>query len=322
MKTAKELFKLLNSFDEDRRIEAKSASAVGKSMMETVCAFSNEPGLRGGYLLLGAKRVGMAGDGKPIYEPENIGNSDKIQSDFVAMCNSMFAEYDLVNEQKLALVFVREVGAIDNATYRQLDTTITHARARLELHKLCELGFLLKKGQGRNTYYIKTEKVVSLGEMLPPNGEKIPPQGGMFHGKQEIYHGEEEKSGDIYHGKQEIYHGEEKIYHALSRDSLIAELPEELKRKILEIKKWTAKEDMDQIIISLCSLRPYSIDELKVILQRNQKALKSFKIKALLESKQLFYWIPEMIRHPQQKYIANPSMARSKTKNNNKNDHK
>ena len=333
MKTAKELFKLLNSFDEDRRIEAKSASAVGKSMMETVCAFSNEPGLRGGYLLLGAKRVGMAGDGKPIYEPENIGNSDKIQSDFVAMCNSMFAEYDLVNEQKLALVFVREVGAIDNATYRQLDTTITHARARLELHKLCELGFLLKKGQGRNTYYIKTEKVVSLGEMLPPNGEKIPPQGGMFHGKQEIYHGEEEKSGEIYHGKQEIYHGEEeksgeiyhgeeKIYHALSRDSLIAELPEELKRKILEIKKWTAKEDMDQIIISLCSLRPYSIDELKVILQRNQKALKSFKIKALLESKQLFYWIPEMIRHPQQKYIANPSMARSKTKNNNKNDHK
>ena len=322
MKTAKELFKLLNSFDEDRRIEAKSASAVGKSMMETVCAFSNEPGLRGGYLLLGAKRVGMAGDGKPIYEPENIGNSDKIQSDFVAMCNSMFAEYDLVNEQKLALVFVREVGAIDNATYRQLDTSITHARARLELHKLCELGFLLKKGQGRNTYYIKTEKVVSLGEMLPPNGEKIPPQGGMFHGKQEIFHGEQE----IYHGEEEksgeIYHGEEKIYHALSRDSLIAELPEELKRKILEIKKWTAKEDMDQIIISLCSLRPYSIDELKVILQRNQKALKSFKIKALLESKQLFYWIPEMIRHPQQKYIANPSMARSKTKNNNKNDHK
>lgn len=645
MKTAKVLFELLNNFDEDRRVEAKSASAVGKSMMETVCAFSNEPGLRGGYLLLSAKRVGMSDDGKPIYEPENIENSDKIQSDFVAMCNSMFnihirpiiqveeyqgktvvvvkieelpvslkpayfakrglpegafrrigpsdekcsqedmylfyqsadtydscvvddtdlddidenalgfyrrlrkevnpeseelslddtdllralgaikktkeggyqltytgllvfgkqmslrrlvpsfrvdyirisgnqwmadgnnrfeqtidmrgplmlmvnkacsavmddlpkgfelkdslqastpailpnkvlreaivnafihrsnrvnqpiqiirysnrieihnpgyslkspelwgepgselrnpriseifhdtnlaetkgtgmgamrrlmkeaglmpptfesnheankftarlllhhflskenmawlsmfAEYNLINEQKLALVFVREVGAIDNATYRQLDTTITHARARLEIHKLCELEFLLKKGQGRNTYYIKTEKVVSLGEMFHGEEEK---SGEIYHGKQEIYHGE-----------QEIYHGEEKIYHALSRDSLIAELPEELKRKILGMKKWTAKEDMDQIIISLCSLRPYSIDELEVILQRSQKALKSFKIKALLESKQLFYWIPEMIRHPQQKYIANPSMTRSETKNNNKNDHK
>lgn len=39
---------------------------------------------------LGAKRIGMTEDGKPVYEPENIENTDKIQSDFVAMCNSMF----------------------------------------------------------------------------------------------------------------------------------------------------------------------------------------------------------------------------------------
>lgn len=64
MRTAKGLFAELNSFDENRRIEAKSASAVGKSMMETVCAFANEPGLCGGYLLLGAKRTGIAEDGR------------------------------------------------------------------------------------------------------------------------------------------------------------------------------------------------------------------------------------------------------------------
>lgn len=100
---------------------------------------------------------------------------------------AQYAEFGLVNEQKLALVFVREVGAIDNATYRQLDSSSTHARARLEIHKLCDLGFLEKKGQGRNTYYIRTSKVVSLAERLPPQderllplhgtlGEKIPPQ--------------------------------------------------------------------------------------------------------------------------------------------------
>ena len=81
---------------------------------------------------------------------------------------AQYAEFGLVNEQKLALVFVREVGAIDNATYRQLDSSITHARARLEIHKLCDLGFLEKKRQGRNTYYIRTSKVVSLGERLRP----------------------------------------------------------------------------------------------------------------------------------------------------------
>ena len=81
---------------------------------------------------------------------------------------ALYASFNLANEQKLPLVFVREVGAIDNATYRQLDSSITHARARLEIYKLCDLGFVEKKGQGRNTYYIRTSKVVSLGERLLP----------------------------------------------------------------------------------------------------------------------------------------------------------
>ena len=109
---------------------------------------------------------------------------------------AQYAEFGLGNEQKLALVFVREVGAIDNATYRQLDSSITHARARLEIHKLCDLGFIEKKGQGRNTYYIRTSKVVSLGErLLPlderllPLDEKIPPQHGTFGEKIPPQHG-------------------------------------------------------------------------------------------------------------------------------------
>ena len=93
---------------------------------------------------------------------------------------AQYAEFGLVNEQKLALVFVREVGAIDNATYRQLDSSITHARARLEIHKLCDLGFLEKKGQGRNTYYIRTSKVVSLAERLPPQDERLLPLHGTL----------------------------------------------------------------------------------------------------------------------------------------------
>ena len=93
---------------------------------------------------------------------------------------AQYAEFGLGNEQKLALVFVREVGAIDNATYRQLDSSITHARARLEIHKLCNLGFIEKKGQGRNTYYIRTSKVVSLEERLLPLDERLPPQHGTL----------------------------------------------------------------------------------------------------------------------------------------------
>lgn len=54
----KELIKELDDLDESRRIEAKTASEVGKALMETVTAFANEPGMGGGYLVLGglAKR--------------------------------------------------------------------------------------------------------------------------------------------------------------------------------------------------------------------------------------------------------------------------
>lgn len=667
MRTAKELFAELNSFDENRRIEAKSASAVGKSMMETVCAFANEPGLCGGYLLLGAKRTGMAEDGRPVYEPENIENTDKVQSDFVAMCNSMFnvrirpiinveeylgktvivvkieelpesqkpayfakrglpegafrrigpsdekcseedmylfyqsadtydscivddadlddidenalnfyrklrkevnpdaeeltlndvdllralgaikknkqggydltytgllvfgkqmslrrlvpsfrvdyirisgnqwladgdnrfeqtidmrgplilmvnkacsavmddlpkgfelkkdsmqastpailpnkvlreaivnsyihrsnrvnqpiqiirysnrieihnpgyslkpqddwgepgsmlrnpriseifhdtnlaetkgtgigamrrlmkeaglmpptfesnheankftarlllhhflskenmewlaqyAEFGLVNEQKLALVFVREVGAIDNATYRQLDSSITHARARLEIHKLCDLGFLEKKGHGRNTYYIRTSKVVSLGERLRPQderllpqhgtlGEKIPPQGERYHGKHgtlgERYQGENER----YQAFEERYQGEVgtfgERYQGVNREELLLLLPDDIKNRIDEVGKRVPKDILNKLVVDMCSIVPLSMDDLSVLLHRNSKSFKNKNIKVLLENNQLFYWIPEMINHPQQKYVADPSMARSNTK--------
>ena len=678
MKTAKELFDELNSWDENRRIEAKSASAVGKSMMETVCAFANEPGLGGGYLLLGAKRTGMTEDGKPVYVPENIEYTDKIQSDFVAMCNSMFnvrirpiinveeyqgktvivvkieelpenqkpayfakrglpegafrrigssdekcseedmylfyqsadtydscivddadlddidenalnfyrklrkevnpdaeeltlndvdllralgaikknkqggydltytgllvfgkqmslrrlvpsfrvdyirisgnqwvadgdnrfeqtidmrgplilmvnkacsavmddlpkgfelkkdsmqastpailpnkvlreaivnsyihrsnrvnqpiqiirysnrieihnpgyslkpqddwgepgsmlrnpriseifhdtnlaetkgtgigamrrlmkeaglmpptfesnheankftarlllhhflskenmewlaqyASFDLTNEQKLALVFVREVGAIDNATYRQLDSSITHARARLEIHKLCDLGFIEKKGQGRNTYYIRTSKVVSLCERLRPQGERLLPQHGTLgerlrpqderllpqHGtlgerlrpqgeKIPPQHG---TLGERYQGEDERYQGKlgtfEEECMLKPREELVRELPNELQERVNNIGSRASRETVCQLIIDLCAFKPYSYEELASVLQRSPKALKDKYLKPLRLANKLFYWIPEMINHPLQKYVADPLMARSNTK--------
>lgn len=56
MRSAEDLLQELISLDESHRIEAKRCTQVDKSVMETVCAYSNEPGLGGGYLLLGVVR--------------------------------------------------------------------------------------------------------------------------------------------------------------------------------------------------------------------------------------------------------------------------
>ena len=155
----------------------------------------------------------------------------------------------------------------------------------------------------------------TLGEKIPPQhgtlDQNIPPQGEMYHGKHGTF-------GERYQGENEMYQGKLGTFDeptpALNRDTLLEELPDGLKKKIEKVGKRILKEDLNQIIIALCSMRPYNIEELTLLLGRNPKSFKNFNIKNLLETKRLFYWIPEMIRHPQQKYVADPSMARSNTK--------
>ena len=206
---------------------------------------------------------------------------------------------------------MREVGAIDNATYRQLDSSITHARARLEIYKLCYLGFIEKKGKGRNTYYIRTSKVVSLGERLRPQDERLLPQHGTLG---ERYQGENER----YQAFEERYQGEvgtfEEECMLKPREELVRELPNELQERVNNIGSRASRETVCQLIIDLCAFKPYSYEELASILQRSPKALKDKYLKPLRLANKFFYWIPEMINHPQQKYIADPSMARSNAK--------
>lgn len=77
-----ELLDELNTLDEHTRIEAKAArDQVGKSILETVSAFSNEPGMNGGYILLGVIRQP---DGH--YTLEGVSDPDTIQQDFVTKC--------------------------------------------------------------------------------------------------------------------------------------------------------------------------------------------------------------------------------------------
>lgn len=89
MRTFEDLIQELQSVDETHRIEAKRGSQVDRSVMETVCAFANEPGLGGGYILLGVARDAHDLFGN-AYVVEGVDNPDKIQSDLASQCASVF----------------------------------------------------------------------------------------------------------------------------------------------------------------------------------------------------------------------------------------
>ena len=98
------------------------------------------------------------------------------------------------------------------------------------------------------------------------------------------------------------------------REELVRELPNELQERVNNIGNRASRETVCQLLIDLCAFKPYSYEELASILQRSPKALKDKYLKPLRLANKLFYWIPEMINHPLQKYVADPSMARSNTK--------
>lgn len=89
VKTAAEVLEILRALGETNRIEAKSGGSIGRDIMETVCAFSNEPGLDGGIILLGVneQRERLI----PTYPVIGVEKVDKISNDLLTQCRTMLS---------------------------------------------------------------------------------------------------------------------------------------------------------------------------------------------------------------------------------------
>ena len=120
--TAQELLESLNLLDENERIEAKRAQEAGKSLLETICAFANEPHLGGGWLLLG-----VAPDEQalfPGYAVEGVPQPDKLSADLASQCATTFnmpLRVDIRTEtlagESVVVVFVPEAAPQDKPIY-------------------------------------------------------------------------------------------------------------------------------------------------------------------------------------------------------------
>ncbi|GKV95599.1 putative DNA binding domain-containing protein [Pectobacterium aroidearum] len=85
--TPAELLEQLRQLDEQPRIEAKRASDIGRSVMQTICAFANEPGLGGGYLLLGIDEPKNPGETFSVY---GVTDADALLNTIQSNCREQF----------------------------------------------------------------------------------------------------------------------------------------------------------------------------------------------------------------------------------------
>ena len=203
-----------------------------------------------------------------------------------------YADYSLNNEQRLALVFVREVGAIDNITYRQLNSDINTSKASADLHDMCKKGLLEQKGQSRSSYYIAGEQFVNSRVDDSLNSIAAGDNSNAI-GENSIGEGSLNSRGASFNSR-----GKSPL------NSRGQQLPKILEERVARIGKRAKPDEMKKLVIELCSLKPMSLLELANILKRKTSSLRYLYVNPLIESGELFYTIPEMLSHPDQKYTT------------------
>jgi len=86
----REIIEELNLLDETTTLEAKQClEHVDKSFYETVCAFSNEPDLGGGIVLLGLKRDDERAK-YPVYDAVGVNDADQLSLEIASGCATRF----------------------------------------------------------------------------------------------------------------------------------------------------------------------------------------------------------------------------------------
>lgn len=123
LRSAEGLLQELQAVDESHRIEARRGTQIDGSVMETVCAFANEPGMGGGWLLLGVERhqQDLFSD---AYDISGVVEPDKLQSDLASQCASVFnrplrprVSVETVQGKTVVVVYVPEAAPTDKPIY-------------------------------------------------------------------------------------------------------------------------------------------------------------------------------------------------------------
>jgi ATP-dependent DNA helicase RecG len=117
-----EIWEKLLGNDESVLIEAKRSTEIGKSMMETVSAFANEPGRGGGYLILGVEK--SDNDSLEDYKITGVPDCDQIQSNLATQCREMFnvcirpiIEVNSENGKNVVVAFIPEAQPYEKPVY-------------------------------------------------------------------------------------------------------------------------------------------------------------------------------------------------------------
>lgn len=225
-----------------------------------------------------------------------------------------FDSFNLNDSQKQALIFVREVGAIDNLTYRQM-ADCDALKATTDLRAMRKLNLLTLFGKGKGTYYRSGEeliKVNSSNQALSTEPNNLSTEANGVSTELSDVSTEpnnlstEVRNIDVVDNEiiEIIDEGLSTEAKEINKRSLLDELPFKLQSKIYHMRERETPEILENIILEICSNRAYKLAELGSLLNKGDNYLSRKYLKPLIDRNKLKFLYNDMVNHPNQAYLT------------------
>ena len=252
--------------------------------------------MKGSGIRVMRREMKEAGLAPPTFESDREANkftARLLMHHFLGADDRRWLDYfeDLSPEQMKALVFVREVGAIDNPTFRQLSGVST-LEASSFLRDLREKDLLDKRGGGKATYYVPTDILLSPWKEVA--GTSGPSEAESTHASLST----EEDSPDTTGSSLD----KRKSSPDKAGTSLDKRVPPEIMDELEELGQRANPETFRRVLRKLCDWKPLRAGELADLTGRDVQYLVHQYLSPMVEDGELEYTIPEMPNHPDQAY--------------------
>jgi ATP-dependent DNA helicase RecG len=168
-----------------------------------------------------------------------------------------------------SLIFLREMGAIDNAAYRNLNHVDTLA-ASTSLRRLREHRLLDAKGSGSRTYYVPSADFNELSGQVSMHSNAL-----TMHVRRAID----------------------------GASSSLTPLPEGLARRVAMLGKRVDPQITERLIEAICTWQPTSADDIARYLGRTKQHVSNKYLYRMVREGRLNYAYPNMVKHPGQKLM-------------------
>ena len=218
-----------------------------------------------------------------------------------------FSKFNLNEHQKVALIFLRETGAIDNVTYRQMNNCDTLQSSK-DLRKMRDLGLLIAKGKGSATYYTGGSAIREIESTIESQIDSDTrssnkEQYELFSDQAPIPTDQPNSLSDQPNSLSD--QASDSNDQIATRPDGIIELPNELQHRLSLLGERENNDNViKSLIIDLCRVKPMKREEIARYLKRNENYIKNKFLKQMIKDGTLHYTHPNMQNHPNQAYTA------------------